>query len=55
MQIKLAERHHEDLEDFIDMHAAEFRKTVDEHPELVETFEEDPERALEELDNYLYH
>ncbi|MDP3957969.1 MAG: hypothetical protein Q8Q36_00720 [bacterium] len=55
MQIRLAERHNEDLDDFIAEHAAEFRKTVGEHPELIEKFEEDPEKALGELDHYLYH
>lgn len=53
-QIKLAELHSEDLFSWIDEHANDFRNVINEHPELIDKFEDEPEQTLKELDDYLY-
>lgn len=55
IQVELARRHNEELDDFIALHLDDFRKTVNEHPELVSQFEEDPDGTLEQIDEYLDH
>jgi hypothetical protein len=51
----LADRHGEQLDDFINRHAREFRKYVDSHNDILDTFKENPEEALKEIEPILYH
>lgn len=55
MQIKLAERHHEDLMDFITNHSKDFGNYFDEHPDLIKRYEVDEEGVLRELEKVVYH
>lgn len=55
MQVELAERHGESIEDFITKHAGDFREVVDKHPEFLDEFEEDKELALKHVEDIVYH
>lgn len=51
MQAKLLERH----PDWIDAHAAEFRKFIDTHPDIVERYQERPQETVNEIESKFYH
>ena len=55
MQMQLAGMHGEDMGDFIDKHAEEFRNVVTQNPELLDEFKRDPEAALSKLSQRIYH
>lgn len=55
MQMELASMHGEQLEDFIEKHAADFRATVDRQPELLQEFKDNPDSALKKLSESIYH
>lgn len=55
MQMMLAERHGEQMGDFIDHHAEEFRKYVDTNQEILNAFKDNPEEALKTIEPVLYH
>ncbi|GMQ94983.1 MAG: hypothetical protein BMS9Abin13_093 [Patescibacteria group bacterium] len=52
MQVELMRKH---PDCWIEKHAAEFRDLVESHPEIVQTFKNDPTRAIEELEGKFYH
>ena len=54
MQAEFAKRQHEDIALFVTEHGEEMREVLDAHPELVEEFEDDPDRALDHLGEYLH-
>jgi hypothetical protein len=49
MQLMLAQLSGEDIGDFIEHHAQTFRALVEEHPEYVSAYRENPARLLREL------
>jgi hypothetical protein len=55
MQASLASRHGEELDEFIERHAADFRVIVTGHPELFDEFAKAPEVALQKIEPLLYH
>ncbi len=55
MQMELAQLHGETIEDFITKHASDFRNVIDTHPEFIDIFEKDHEKALEEIGDIIYH
>jgi hypothetical protein len=55
MQLDLALLHGEDLGMFIENHAAEFRDIIQDHPEFLDEFAEQPEQTLKKIEPLLYH
>ncbi len=55
IQIMLAERHGESIEDFISKHSEDFGNTVESHPEFLDEFETDKEKALKDIEGIIYH
>lgn len=55
MQAKLAEKHGEQMYDFIDRHGKDFRIYVDNNQEILQTFKNNPEEALKVIEPTLYH
>lgn len=55
MQMMLAERHNEQMSDFIGLHADDFRKYVEINQNILEAFKNNPEEALKEIEPILYH
>jgi hypothetical protein len=55
MQEMLAERHGEQMMDFIDNHAEEFRKYVNENDDVLDAFKRNPEEAIKAIEPLLYH
>jgi hypothetical protein len=55
MQMELAEKHNQDLSDFIDTKAEEFRVIVNAHPEFLEEYQTSPEEVLKKIEPLLYH
>jgi len=51
MQAELLKKH----PNWIEEHAVEFRGFIEEHPEVVERYKEDPEETIQELENKFYH
>ncbi len=50
MQVPLIEKH----PDWIDLHAEEFREYIILHPEIVELFKKNPEKAIKTLEEKYY-
>lgn len=55
MQAELARIHNENLDNFIETKAEEFRAIVDAHPEFLEDYPNHPEEVLKKIDPLLYH
>ena len=55
MQIDLAVMNGQALEAFIEHHAQDFRKVIEENPGLVERYLKDKNAVLSELQSILYH
>lgn len=55
MQIQLAVLHGEQVEDFIERHATEFREIINSNPELLDTYTQDPEGTLKKVSEIIYH
>lgn len=55
MQIQLAIRNGEEVSDFIEKHAQEVRKMLDDHPELFDQFAVSPEEVLSQMEEAIYH
>lgn len=51
MQAKLLERH----PDWIEAHAESFRGFIEEHPELIDRYKENPGEVVEEIEHTFYH
>lgn len=51
MQAEMLKRH----PDWIEEHAEEFRNYIEEHPDLLSTFYENPDTAIDELEKVFYH
>jgi hypothetical protein len=55
IQLQLAERHGETIENFIEKHAKDFRDVLDAHPEIIEGFDHTTEEMLHRIETVLYH
>lgn len=55
MQMALASMHGEDIGDFIERHAQDFRNTINANPKFLEMYKENPEQALSEISKEIYH
>ena len=55
MQMGLASLHGEDVGDFIERHAEDFRKFVDTNPDILDKFEKEPEEVLRQVGEVIYH
>lgn len=55
MQAMLAEKHGEQMMEFIGSHAEEFRNYIDNNAEVLEEFKHNPEKALQAVEDFLYH
>lgn len=54
LQIMLAEKNGETLDEFIDRHAALFRKIANENPTWLHEFENDPDTVLDRFNAAVY-
>ncbi len=55
MQIKLAQLHGESIDSFIEKHSSDFRNIINDHPEFIDDFEKDENKALKEVGDIIYH
>ncbi len=55
MQMQLAEKHGEQLGDFIELHAEQFREIVTANPHFLEEYSHAPDSALEKVEKIIYH
>jgi hypothetical protein len=55
MQAMLAEKHGEPLVDFVDLHAEDFRSYLDKNAEVLEEFKHNPQKALQTVEDSIYH
>lgn len=55
IQLMLAEKRGESIDDFIDRHAEAFRKIADENPSWLIEFSKDPDGILARFESAVYH
>ena len=55
IQIQLAIRNGQTIEEFIQKHAEGFTEIVEKHPELFDEYAVNPEGVLEEVESVMYH
>ncbi len=51
MQGELLKKH----PDWIEAHAKDFRNFIDERPDVIQQYKENPEETIQELENKFYH
>lgn len=55
IQIMLAEKQGESIDDFIDKHATKFRQVADENPNWLIEFSTNPDAILKQFESKVFH